>query len=355
MGLLGKRFRNGRGASAGQKYRFVRKEMLKVLDSSLTFQLQSGFINPGLSQFFPWLSGIAGNFEQYYVHRLIFKFESTSADNVSTLNTAIGVIGMGSSPDLKDPNLTSRYEFENYGGTVTKTITSTFAFNVPPAYTGSDLLFVRTGPVPATADQQQYDYAKFFWFTDAAQYANQIGTLCIYYDIEFFRPKLYDTLGGDVKFFDSFNTPVTVAEPLGTGLTHYRTNISPPPNIGPNSILFPAGFPSNFFLQLVWSGSSPLNIIYPSIIASANLVGVTAFIDSPTDTLGATISVPDSGSQTKMMRQYAFQIIDPTQLAELIFSGTGVYPTGTTSCRIVLFESPSLSISNPDIVFGIDS
>lgn len=61
-----------------------------VTGAAGTFNYSTWQLNPGQKSLFPWLAGIASNFESYKFHGLVFEYKSMSADALNSTNTALG-------------------------------------------------------------------------------------------------------------------------------------------------------------------------------------------------------------------------------------------------------------------------
>jgi len=86
------------------------REYITDITASSAFTLQSYDINPGLVSSFPWLSAVAGNFEEYMISGMIYEFKTLSADYTTASSAALGFVVMATQynalsanfPDKKD-------------------------------------------------------------------------------------------------------------------------------------------------------------------------------------------------------------------------------------------------------------
>jgi len=84
----------------------VTHETLKQFDKT------EFWVNPGNTSLFPWLSGVAANFELYKFHGLMFEFRSSSSV-VSTTTPALGVVVMASQYDVAESSFSSKSQMES--------------------------------------------------------------------------------------------------------------------------------------------------------------------------------------------------------------------------------------------------
>lgn len=174
--------------------RICHKECIGVITSTLAFGLNVFEINPGLNSSFPWLSGIARNFEQYNINGLAFTFKPTCSDAISAATiSGMGTVSMSSEQNVYSAPPVSTIQM----------IQSQFAVSGKPSvellcpveqdkrYGGRayNHLLVRTGAVPVGATRQLYDDVVFYLATDANGVAGvQLGQLFVSYDITFHNP-----------------------------------------------------------------------------------------------------------------------------------------------------------------------
>ena len=91
------------------------REYLGDVLATETFTSKVYPLNPGI-QTFPWLSQIAGSFEQYKFRGLVFEFRSTSSDAVlsTATSSALGTVIMATQYNVLNPPFASKLAMENY-------------------------------------------------------------------------------------------------------------------------------------------------------------------------------------------------------------------------------------------------
>lgn len=95
--------------------RITEREFLFDITSSSTvgaFKNESLRLNPLDPFTFPWLSNIAGLFDQWEPHGIVFEFVSTSS-SYNGASQALGSVIMATEYDVSDPPYSSKQEMEN--------------------------------------------------------------------------------------------------------------------------------------------------------------------------------------------------------------------------------------------------
>lgn len=172
-----------------------RREFVGDVIGSTLFQNNVFNINPGNAALFPWLSQVAGGFEQYEMLGLVFEYRPTSGNAVSSTNNALGVVVMSTNYDVLDPAFNSKQEMESYQYTVS-TVPSSIAIHPVECKKGLntlDCMYVRKASFPQEADQRFYDMGNFQVATVGQQLADvTLGELWVSYHVKMLKPKLGD-------------------------------------------------------------------------------------------------------------------------------------------------------------------
>lgn len=200
------------------------REFLGVLNSSTDFETNVYDVNPGLVDTFPWLTGIANQFQQYQIRNMVFEFVSTAATSLTSgTNTALGQVAIASQYDSVQPEFLSLNDMLNSQFATSTKISSDLLhpLETEKYQTSTNVLYTRAGPPPPGADVRLYDLCRTTVATYGAQAANQIGQIWISYEICFFKPITYSQSGGDVgsafiSCLGDTGAPVSSANPLGT-------------------------------------------------------------------------------------------------------------------------------------------
>jgi hypothetical protein len=172
--------------------RITHKEYLGNIMGSEQFAGTVYQINPGLSQTFPWLSGIARNYQQYRINGMIFQYVSTSAYALGTTNSALGKVILATNYNAEDPPFSATTEmlatqFSTYCRPADSIM---HAIECARNEVAQNLLYVRTDLDDASKDKRITDLG----FTEVAregmQSTSEVGGLWISYDVTLMKPIL---------------------------------------------------------------------------------------------------------------------------------------------------------------------
>lgn len=155
--------------------------------------LGPGFIlNPGCTSTFPWLSGIANNFQKYQWMGLVFEFITSSGDALTSKNTALGSVIMATDYDTNHIPFTDKRLMENsdYANSGKPSISQIHGIECDPSinplncsYIRPDYPEERDNPL-AVVDRRFSDHGRFQIATIGMQGQNQIvGELWATYDV----------------------------------------------------------------------------------------------------------------------------------------------------------------------------
>jgi hypothetical protein len=155
------------------------REYIGELNGSTTFTAQSYQLQPGLSQSFPWLSGIANNFEKYKMHSIKLCYVNVSATSER------GRVTMAFDRDPLDSDPTSKIDLFSYNGAVEGAVWSPLELTVP---VDKDALFTRRGLISGT-DLKTYDMGKLVVASSNNADTSIVGELFLEYNIELMIPQ----------------------------------------------------------------------------------------------------------------------------------------------------------------------
>jgi len=262
-----------------------------ITGAANAFNLVSIPINPGIVTSFPWLAAVAQAFEQYKLRGMIFEFKSTSADALSSTNTALGTVVMATEYDSTRPNFANKQQMENhqFASSARQSSSMYHPIECDRSQTPISELYVRTGsPSDSTdndLDLRLSDWGNFQIATTGQQAANvNIGELWVTYEVEFLKPCINEN--GPIQlasFYRSDDSSYTTTNYLGNPATQKANtgnNIGMDLSVG-NIIRWPKGTYGCFLCLIEWTGSALVNQTIPTFAGSIITEGVT---------LGATIS-----------------------------------------------------------------
>ena len=221
--------------------RIKHREYITDITSSLLFNNLPFALNPGQIGTFPWLSTVAGAFQEYKFHGCVFEFISNCSDQMSSTSPAQGAVILATDYNAAHANFTTKVEMEN----------SEFATSGKPAVNILHLIetesrqtimtghkYVRVGLNPPNTDIRMSDLGTFQIATDGMQAAFKVGQLHVSYDVEFFKPELaapcvneeakvahYQFSG--VSQALPWNSPVQLFDTIGITFTGAAINFPP--------------------------------------------------------------------------------------------------------------------------------
>lgn len=258
-------------SGALSKVNIKHREFIADVQGSVDFRLTAYPINPGMYNTFPWLSGVAHNFDQYKFNGLLFEFKTTSG-NVVSGNAALGAVVMATDYNAAEPNFPEKRAMEasQYSCSTVPSMSLIHPIECSRAQTVLPLNYVRSATPTVGEDIRLYDLGKFEIATIGQQAGvTTVGELWVTYDIDLFKPVLEYLLPGPFTHIEE--SPASTASaivPFGTngGVAVGSVEIAP---------LTPAGFgipqPGTYIIYCVWTAPG-LNIAaLPGVVLGANI------------------------------------------------------------------------------------
>lgn len=192
----------------------TRREYVRLLDIRDVAQTYIIQINPGYNGSFPWLSGMAANFQKYTITGMAHEYVPVSGLAVSSTNAALGFVSMGYQYNVAELQTGSEWPVTqargilNLNGSVSMSpgAVGTTYLECDPSKTNQPVKFVYTGEIQALQySQANYDWAYLLVRTEGSQNTTQFtcGQLWVTYQIHFFDPRPQDPtlslVDGNVK------------------------------------------------------------------------------------------------------------------------------------------------------------
>lgn len=238
------------------------REYIGDITASSAFTIQSYPINPGQSDTFPWLSGVANNFEEYMVTGMIFEYKTLSADYTTASSAALGYVAMATQYNSLQPDFVDKIHLENYEFSNSAKPSETFIHPVECKRSLNPVsqLYVRTGPVEANADQRLYDLGKFQIATGGNSGSGILGELWCTYEVCLFKPKLVEV--DDAALTAHYRlTDINNNAPLGASPAVQAAGSTLELTIDGTSITFPDTLTEGKFMCnfTVWGSAATIN------------------------------------------------------------------------------------------------
>lgn len=321
------------------------REYICDINASTDFTIQTFPINPGMAVTFPWLSQIAGSFEEYKWRGVLFEAKSLSSDAVlsTATSSALGAVIMATQYNCLSPPFTDKRSMENYefASSAKPSISQIHPVECSSALTPLTKLYVRNGAIPDNADQRLYDLGEFNIATQGMQ--SNTGVVCelwVTYEVEFYKNK-YNPIDM-TDHFDLLNGYSTT-QPLGTSPALMNASavvrgsslgctIADSVGLGSN-ILFPKNVSSGIYLITVtWIGTVSAVLTYPAI----NCVGCTQLQWWQGDLANSQASPVNGVTSLTACVQYFVKI--NAQNAYVYFLTGATLPTGTNRVQVVVTQ-----------------
>ena len=240
------------------------------------FNNQTFPVNPGQSNTFPWLSSIAGKFEQYRLEGMLFEYKSLYSDAVVTQNGSIGSIILATEYNAGASMFVSKQQMENYQFAQSCKPSHNVLHPIECARSQTVLpeLYVRPSTVPVGEDVKTYDFGDFQIASvgiplGAAGAPVALGELWCSYQIALLKPKIPSI--GPASYVDSgysrfsSNTlasgSFTASLPFGPAGSMFPSPANNIPGItfAGNTISIPlTSVPMRYMINMAWSSDTDI-------------------------------------------------------------------------------------------------
>lgn len=324
--------------------RVRKREFIANLNSTASVFTNKSFpINPGLPTSFPWLSSIAGNYEQYRVNGMIYQYVSTSSEAIaSTTSLGLGQVILATNydaaaDDFQDSPQMLNFMFSNSGRPSDHIM---HAIECAPTDTAQKLYYVRTGSVPSGQDQRLFDLGNFQIAVDnmPASY-NGMGQLWVSYDITFCKSVQNNLLGLSLESAQFKPvTSLTNANVFGSGGTNGSEWLPVDGSdlacyLDQQNIYFPPTLNSGYYMiQCIWAGSA--TAITSNTLTLTNCKLVKCWISTSQTSRQSPPNGVSSASLSQMMCVKLGTSDNVTQC--VVGFSAGTLPTSLTGCDIII-------------------
>jgi len=191
--------------SAGESQTLVlsHTEYLRDVFAPATAQFANtqSAVNPGISVAFRWLSQIAVNFEEYEFTKLVFKFHATINETTVSSTGQSGSIIMCFNYDPDAPKFLTKDAMMQYHGAISQKVTQSTHIGVEcddDLNAGSQMKFVRAGPLGVKQDLKDYDMGtlQLALSNVPSEFFNQqLGELWVEYEVKLTKPRMFAAVG----------------------------------------------------------------------------------------------------------------------------------------------------------------
>lgn len=309
-------------SSDGQANVVTHREYLGDISGTALFTNNAYPLNPGMSKTFPWLSTVAGCYQEYKWHGLIFEFRPLTTDFA---NAGVpGVVIMSTNYNADAPLYLSKQQMENAEFAVSTKPTLACIHGVECAVTHNVLgtKFVRDTLPPAGQDLRLYDHGNFQFATQNNSPNVVLGELWVSYCVELLKPILPGTIGGGgISHFYRASTGGTTA--LGSVAVRVLVNeldIA----VTSNTITFPNALTGTYNIKILHVGTAAL-------FSGFTLSSVTNGEVIPNIFDGATVGFGQapSGVTTSNVMYDTYVKLTPNNVSTVLTFAVGVFPTNS--------------------------
>lgn len=282
------------GSMADKGIRYTHQEFLGDVTGSVDWELTQFHVNPGLPEVFPWLSGIAGNFQKYRIDGLVFYLRSTSSVAIAdTTNLGLGTVLGGFQYNVYDKAPSSKPDFLSLSGALSGKPSEDHIYPME-CDTSKNVfgnLLVRT--VGVSDDLQKYDHAVFNLATVGFPGDYYLGELWVSYNVTLMAPKVEQVSNYLITNMASGHTGDPV-HPLG-GYLYFQPRVDDPVmnlnemglTLGEGSegepcMLVPSGTAGHYLLSLSGNLNLESGPVSQPVVACLDNTGTVA-VDGNTD------------------------------------------------------------------------
>lgn len=311
----------------GGSIRVQHREFIKnVVADGTSFKNDSVFVQPGLYESFPYLAGVAANYNEYKIHGLCYEYVSTSSAYSSVV--AMGSVVLAANYIAAERAYASKSAMENSMGAVSSKPSDNIVFGLECAdsHKPYNRYFVRTGDT-STVPQTLEDYARFqiaLCNLPASTYPSGtvVGELWVTYDIEFFVMDLPTLIPG---LYSARRATVSTANPLGTVLdtVNYQGVCY---NCSTNATtVFFTDVPIGTILMITFAWVGTASACSPPSQGVFNNCEIYPIYSN----IGAWVSAPDGVSDTTSRMLVNTGVRINADNASLVMNADGTYPTSS--------------------------
>lgn len=327
--------------SSGRICKVAHREYLQDVSSSVAFSLLAYHINPGMYRTFPWLSVLAVQFEEYRILGMVFQFKSTSANALSSTNTALGTIIMATQYNPLLPNFTSKMQMENYEYSTSCRPAEDMIHPIECARGTNPVseLYVRNGDIESNSDIRLYDVGTFQFATVGSQAAAVVGELWVSYDVELIKPRMFGGQQGEAVYSSHYSIPVAGITSgtayFGSSLpssTSYESGSNIALTFTNTTITFPDSLVSGqYLISLYYVGDNTVLTNALVITTTSHCLGVAVFKGS-----GAVKEQPAAGDTSTT--QFITECISLTGASAVLTLSSGTLPANLTSMDLIITQ-----------------
>lgn len=261
------------------RIRVTHRELLCDLAGAVNFSVTRTLaLNPGVPESFPWLSGIAHNYESYLFRSLRYDYVPTCG------NSSPGKIYMCVDFDALDDPPISKQALMQFQGAASTAIWSNIEMDCASENLSKFGIqrYTRIYNPPATGDLKTYDVGKLIFASADCLSGANVGELYVTYTVDLITPQANMEQPSAFSGVVVGNTSVSRTQPLGTAPTFTDGDANIISAYNNNGITFSA--PGEYLLDSAIAGTA-ITSTNPAITTVGGVV-VKALESIATTTLG---------------------------------------------------------------------
>jgi hypothetical protein len=239
--------------TTGQSVVIRHKEYLAEISGSKAFKQSRFFLlQPGDTNTFPWLNGIATKFQQYRIKGMVFHYVPSSGVAVSGTNAALGTVMIQTSYRANDSDPASKVEMLNEYWSSESAPNEAFCHPIEcdPKENPFAIHYVRTDAITGSDSPLMYDLGKTWIYTSGQQADGTVlGDLWVTYEIELLKPVISSSVTGGSNALVQSLLPTTSSWFPASGLT-ISGNLSEIRVSPANVITFPIGLLGTYMVSV---------------------------------------------------------------------------------------------------------
>jgi len=316
--------------SSNQTITVRHKEFLTSVTGSQAFNVGRFFLlQPGDTNTFPWLSGLAHRFQQYRIKGMVFHYIPSSGIAVSGTNPALGTVMIQTTYRANDASPASKAEMMNEYWASEAAPSEAFCHPIECSPRENPFMthYIRTVPVPSGETPMMYDLGKTFIATQGMPAdGNVVGDLWVTYEIELSKPNITSSVSTDVISTTLYGTS-DATHPLGTAAL-YNNGVIACSAVN-NTLTFPIGLLGEFVVTVMYQGSA--TAYSAGAVTCTNCVATGLGGMSTTD--HSTALTAGAGVLNKMFTTFGVLLSDPSSVATVTVANPTI--TGTTNYTVI--------------------
>ncbi len=297
-------------------------------------------LNPADPHTFPWLSTVAQSYTQYKIHGMIFEFKSLTTDFVTAGKP--GFIALATNYNAREAKYSSKMELENseFAASCKPTLNLVHGIECADDQTSLPIKYLSSGP--QVYNPQDYDMGTFQVMTGSQPDASVIGELWVSYCVEFFKPAIPETPGGDVHSAVVAKSTASGASPLGTIQLYNIGNIREVTTTGTKISWLPLKRTA-YLVSVTWFGAAIVSA--PPSLSYTNCDAVNYFLPGVSGpTIPYSFAPAPGATSTTCTCQVLVRSRDDNNYAEVVFSTGGVtVPTSTVLITVTKVDDNAIS------------